>query len=98
MPHTGLHTLYVLEDLRHYFFAPHSLLSFSGPISQYAVILSDQLSGPKAKNILPQCVYQILTQILRDKDRNGKNHNQIFEPDKKGHCKKGFSDRIKSAF
>ena len=45
-----------------------------------------------------QCVYQILTQILRDKDRNGTNHSQILEPDKKGHLKIRFSDRIKGAF
>ena len=45
---------------------------------------------PRLKNILPQSVYRILTQILRDKDRNGKDHNQIFGPDKKGHFKIGF--------
>ena len=45
-----------------------------------------------------QCVYWILTQILRDKDRNGTEHSQIFVQDKKGHFKIGFSDQMKRAF
>ena len=43
-------------------------------------------------------MYRILTQILGDKDRNGKDHNRVYGPDKKGHFKIGFSDRIKAAF
>ena len=59
--------------------------------SQYVVPLSDQLSGLQAiKNILPQCVYPILTQILRDKDRNGKDHNQFSDRIKRGILKSDF--------
>ena len=36
--------------------------------------------------------------ILRLKTLERENHNQIFGPEKKGHFKIGFSDRIKASF
>ena len=37
-----------------------------------------------------RCVDQILTQILRDKDRNCIDHSSILGPDKRGHFKMSF--------
>ena len=45
-----------------------------------------------------RCVYLILTQILRNKDRNGMDHSLILGPDKKGHFKREWVALLSLSF
>ena len=67
----------------------HMHIVLCWPISKYVVQLSDQLSGPQAKTSCHSVCIGFKHKSCEIKT-NGKDHNRIFGPDKKGHFKIRF--------